>query len=838
MKRSDIRHEIEHHLKCEADKRGDAAAARAVFGAPDRIEEEVRDARSRRWLETLGRDFRLALRGLRHAPAFTAAAVLTLALGIGANTAIFTWVNAELLAALPFAHADQLVFIRETYQGRLVAPSYPDYLDWIRQNGSQGAFQSLAWIQENDRNFSGSGQPVHVNAADVSANYLATLGVRVWLGRGFTAQADTAQAADGAILTYSFWRSHFGGSPAALGRTFDLDARPFTVIGVLPPEYRDAKQTDLLLPAGIFLKQLADRGDRGDAVAVGRLTPRTNLDAANAQLRTGMSRLAGMHVEDAGMSAIAQPLRLAFTGTDAPMLWLLLGATGLVLLLACANLANLMLVRTEARRPEWTMRAALGANRARLLAQLLMESATLALLGALAALGVAALALRGLRVMAAGSNFTLALNLPVLGFTAAIAAAAALLFGIAPALRAARPKPARHAGSGNALVITEVALALVLCAACGMMLKSFARLMAVNPGFEPQQVLTLAVSPAGPQYQSDAALLHFSQGALQRLRALPGVTLAALGTNLPLTGNHDRGDVTIVGAPLPARGFYPHPDWHTVSPGYFATLGLPLLRGRDFTAADTAAAAPVAVVSQSFAERYWPHEDPLGRQFWLGHPSDNRKRLMTVIGVVGNTRQYALDAPAPIEIYRCYLQFPSGDNAFVLRTALPPLSLAPAARAALHAVDSTLPITGVQSMDQVVQASVAKPRTTLWLLAIFGGLAMGLAAIGIYGVVSYSTQRRTREIGIRMALGADRSAVARLFGGNCLRHIGLGLMIGVAGALAAGPLLASQLYQVKTDDALVLTAVTGVLALVAGLACALPIRRACATAPWLALRRE
>ncbi|MGH9394373.1 MAG: ABC transporter permease, partial [Terriglobales bacterium] len=375
-----------------------------------------------------------------------------------------------------------------------------------------------------------------------------------------------------------------------------------------------------------------------------------------------------------------------------------------------------------------------------------------------------------------------------------------VLFGLAPARAAGRARlelGSRGGGgrrAGNALVVAEVALALLLVIAAGLSLRSFARLIQVNPGFQPQQVLTFGTHLSGANYRTSAARAALDQRVLDRLAALPGVAAAALGTNLPLTGNHSRSDVAIANRPVPARGHLPHPDFHAVSPGYLAALGLPLLRGRNFTAADNATAPEVAWVSASFARQYWPDTDAVGQQFWKGRPGPDNHDLTTVVGVVGDTKQYGLDAATRLEIYLPFQQSASSNPQFLLRTKLRPLDLAAAAAGALHASDPTLPATDMQTMAAVVAASVANARAILWLLGVFGGLALTLALIGIYGVVANATQQRTREIGIRMALGAAPAAIARMVLGETVGWVGLGSGLGLAAALGTGRLLASQLY--------------------------------------------
>lgn len=791
-------------------------------------------------------DLRHALRGWRRAPGFTLIAVLTLALGIGATTAIFSWVNAELVRALPFRQPGQLVQMLSTAHGRNVSVSYPDYLDWKAEAARPGSpVAAMAWDQALNFNLSGAGLPEVVNAADVSADFFSTLGVAPRLGRLFSPGADTAAARPEAILSDGLARRQFGVAARALGQTVNLDTRAFSVIGVLSPSYRDPDQTDIYIPAGLELKDNMERGDRGDTAVIARMAPGASLGAVRERFTAVTERLARSYPQtnsDVGLAVM--PLRAAFVGSDAPMLWLLLAAVGLVLLIACANVANLMLTRTAARRQEWTIKQALGADRRRLLRQVLVESLVLGLAGAAGGLAVAWAAMRGLAALLPGAGQA-DMSWPVLGFAAAAGLLAALVFGLGPALMAGRGSlhtasrgPATQRGR-KGLVVVEVALALMLAAGAGLTIKSFTRLMAVNPGFQPQHVLTWGTRLAGPRYDGrQPARLHFEQQVLAAIQALPGVEAAGLGTNLPLTGNHSRSDVTILGRPLPELGKFPHPDMHRISPGYLAAIGQPLLYGRNFTEQDGPSAPKVALVSASFAAAFWPKGEAVGKQFLGGHPAPDNHQAYTVVGVVGDTQQYGLDAPARMEVYLPYQQGPPDTPQFVVRTSLPPMSLRAAVSAAMQAVDATAPMVDPQSLDQVLAASVANPHATLWLLGIFGGVALLLAAIGIYGVVSFATQQRTAEIGIRMAMGAGRGAVARLIGGDSLRLVALGIAMGIAGVLAIGRLLAASLFEVSATDPLILVAVSALLLLVGALASLLPVRRAMRIDPLRALRSE
>ncbi|HXR97542.1 MAG TPA: ABC transporter permease [Terriglobales bacterium] len=788
-------------------------------------------------------DLRFALRQLRRSPGFAVTAVLVLALGIGANTAIFSWVDAELLRALPYQQPNQLVVINEYANGRTVSDTYPDFLDFRQQNASgSGVFSSMAWFQQHGFNLSGAGQPEQASGADVSANFFATLGVRPALGRDFTASADTANASAEAVLAYPLWQRQFGGSAAALGTVIRLDDRAYTIVGVLPMGFKDYNQTDVFVPAGLFLKDINDRGSHSDSDIVARLKPGATLAMAVTQQRLAMQRLAQAYPEtNENEGAVVRPIRELFVGGDAPMLWLLLAAVGLVLLIACANVANLMLIRTTARQQEWAIRAALGAGRGRLLRQMITESVALAALGGVAGLALAQWALQGLRQLTIGGNAApeLRLSLPVLAFTVAVTLATALLFGLAPAREVINSGLKKATSSArDYLVIAEVALALMLTLAAGLTLKSFSQLTRINPGFRPEQTLKLDASLAGPRYATDAALAAFERGALARLQALPGVTAVGLGTNLPMTDSHDRSDVTIADRPDVPHGHAPHPDLHSISPGYLAALGLPLLSGRNVAAGDQAGAPLVALVNASFARQFWPGQSALGRQFWRGHPSADNHRLVTIVGVVGDTKQYGLQAPVRLEVYYPFEQAPPDSPTFVLRTRLAPLSLANEATQALHAQDATVPVIHVKTMNAVVAASVSNPHATLLLLAIFGGLALLLSAVGIYGVISYSTQQRTQEIGLRMALGADASNIAKLVGGQSLRLIAIGIAVGLAAALAFSRVLSTYLFGVSATDPEVFAAVTVILVAV-GLAASLPpMLRATRVAPQQALKQQ
>jgi putative ABC transport system permease protein len=804
---------------------------------------------------TLLQDIRYGLRMLVKAPGFTAVAVLTLALGIGANTAIFSVVDAVLLRPLPYRDASRIAVLQETdHRVGLVSLSYPDFLDWRQQSHS---FSGMAAVHDVGFDLTGGSEPERVHGYAVSPNFLSLLGLRPAAGRDLLPDEEKPGAAPVALLGYKFWQSHFGGREDAIGKTLELNGRSFTIVGVLPANLLMPDQCDLIAPIGVWAgtEDFTERGSRGDMVAMARLAPGVTLAQARTELSGIAARLTRQFpVENGDTGAAATPVRDVFAGDTRTPLLILFGAVFFVLLIACVNVANLFLVRGAARGREIAVRLAFGASRGRVIRQLLTESFLLAALGGALGLLLGGWGISGLGKIIPADEFAMMgarLDGTVFLFVGAMVFFVALVFGIIPALQATKPdlqEVLKEGGRGSTsgvsqhrlrgvLAIAETALALVLLAGAGLMLESLYRLMHVNPGFQTERVLTLEMQLRQQAYKDKTAKLNFWQQALERVRALPGVETAALGTNVPLTDDHDRGDVTIEGMQAPKPGDYPHPDFHVVSPGYLEALGIPLMRGRSFTSADNETAPHVVMVNSSFARRYWPDGDAVGKRVLFGHPEPDEKWL-TVVGVVGDTKLYGLGNPARLEIYAPYRQDATGDMDLVVRSAADPASLTSAIRGAIAAVDRDVPLFGIETMNQLESESLATPRATLVLLGLFSALALVLAAIGIYGVMSYTVALRTHEIGIRMALGAQPDNVMKIILLQGARLALAGVGIGLLAALGLTRLMSSLLYGVSASDPAILAGVALLLTTVALAACYIPARRALRVDPMIALRYE
>jgi putative ABC transport system permease protein len=798
-------------------------------------------------------DLKFAVRMLAKSPGFTFVAVLTLALGIGANTAIFSVVNAVLLRPLPFKDASQLVLLRETYKSvGNVSVSYPDFLDWRQQTH---AFAAISVIHNVNFNLSGVAQPESIDGYAVSPNFLTLLGVRPILGRDLLPSEEKLGTAPIVLLSYQLWQSHLGGDPAVIGRAITLDGRNFSIVGILPPTFRFLDTTDVIVPIGVFAAEFTDRAQRGDMDVVGRLSPGVALSQAAVEMETITARLAAECPQsNHGFGAHLESLRKAFTGDTRLAVLVLFGAVVFVLLIACVNVANLFLVRGAARAREIALRQAFGASRGRLIRQMLTESLVLAFCGGVLGIILGAWGISGLGyLLHANSLQTMGVRMDLSVFlsAAAMIVLVTFAFGLIPALQATRPdvhetlkEGGRSATSTRgqhrlrgALAIAETALALVLLVGAGLMLKSLYHLIQVSPGFQPARVLSMEMDLRTDQYSKDPAILNFWQQVLDRVRVIPGVESAALGTDVPLTGNHRRSDITVEGLPIPGPGEFPHPDRHTVSAGYITAMGIPLLRGRNFSDADNETAPDVALINSTMARRFFTDGDPIGKRFLWGHPGEDEKWI-TIVGVVADTKLYGLDNPARLEVYSPYRQRPSADMNLVVRSAVDPASLTSSIRSAVAAIDKDQPIFDVHTMQQLVDGSISTRRLTLVLLGIFSALALILAAVGIYGVMAYSVVLRTQEIGIRMALGAQQKDVLRLILGQGAQIAFFGVTIGLAAAAALARLLSSLLFSVSASDPLTFAAVAVLLIAVALVACYIPARRALRVDPIIALRYE
>ena len=805
-------------------------------------------------MDTLIQDLRFALRMLLKNPGFTATAAITLALGIGANTAIFSVINAVLLRPLPYHDPSRLVLVNETTRQLAdMSVSYPNFLDWREQNH---VFERLAALQDGQFTLTGLDRPERLGGLNVSADFFTTLGATPALGRDFQPQDDKAGAEPVAILSDHLWRSRFGGDPTVVGRVLTLDGRQVTVVGVLPPRFRVyLSESDLFLPLGLNADRMKDRGNHPGIYVIGRLGSGATIETARADMDAIARGLEQQYPKtNTGCRVAMKPLEDEVVGALRPALLVLAVAVGFVLLITCANVANLLLARASAREKEIAIRTALGASKARLLRQVLTESTLLSVLGG------------GLGLLLAGWLTDVLLSLvpstlprldevrldgAVLGFSLALSLLTGLVFGIAPALQASRTEllePLKETSRGstagirqhrfrNILVAGEIALALVLLAGAGLMARSFLRLNRVDPGFRPEHVLSAQLVLPRVKYPESAAILAFADRLLPAVAAIPGVTSVGLVNPLPLSQEGWQTDFWVEGAPVPTRGEVPNSDYHVVGGDYFKAMGIALVHGRLFDDSDRADSAPVALVNETLARRFWPHRDAVGQRMRTGSPDDPGPWL-TVVGVVGDVKQYGLDQEQKTQFYRPQRQLPLRPMSIVVRSSLDPTSLAASLRQAVLAADSDQPIYNVRTMTGLLSDTSAPRRLSLLLLGAFAATALLLAAVGIYGVLAYSVTQRTHEIGIRMALGARRGDVLLMVFRQGLRLVLAGAALGVVAAFGLTRLMSSLLFGVSPTDPGTLGAVCLLLVGVALLACVVPARRASGVDPMIALRCE
>jgi putative ABC transport system permease protein len=786
--------------------------------------------------------------------------VLTLALGIGANTAIFSVVKAVLLNQLPFRDPEKLVKIAESDPDTPL-PETIDFTTTHDLRERTKLFESISLFRDGDVAIVEQGQPELLEGLRVSYDYFDTLGIKPQLGRSFLAEEDHPETRYEAILTHGLWLRRFGGDPGIIGRTVRLNDKPYKVVGVLAESFRPFARLDrmampeIYTPLGYDLKQpFACRGCQ-HLQAVGRMKPGVSPEQARAELNTIMRDIVRENPKDYNQRTVIalMPLRDYMVGKVRTALWVLLGAVGMVLLIACANVAHLALARASSRIKELAVRAALGAGRARLVRQMLSESILLAIFGGTA--GVA-LAWWGTSALAALSPKELPraheirIDVPVLLFALLVSVFAGLLFGVMPALRASRVDPNEslndkgRATEGrsrfayrNALITVELALAFVLAMGAGLLGKSLIRLLNVDAGYDPNNVLTAGVYVYGDRYHDkpDVELNYYEQ-AMHRLRATPGIESVAMASNLPMV-SFDRRGFHIQDRPLANNAEAPSVDAYSVSPDYFTVMRIPLRRGRLFADTDRKGAPMVALISESCARTLFPDRDPIDKHIQLGGRHDD-KEWATIVGIVGDIRQDSLDRPSNMEAYIAQAQNMDFGFDLAVRTSGDPRLMEQAVRQAFLSADNTQPVFHVRPLDDYIAESLAARRFTLLLLSLFGALALVLAAVGIYGVISYAVSLRTRELGIRMALGAARKDVLQMVLRQGLKLAATGLVVGLVASVVFTRFLTSLLFQVKPADALTTLAVVVTLVAVASLANYLPARRASRLDPNEALRCE
>lgn len=794
-----------------------------------------------RWVH----DLRQAGRMLRHSPGFTTVAVGILALGIGANTAIFSLIDADLLRPLPFRQPGQLVQMYETENAPGNYPlSGPDFPDWKQQSQ---LFQDMTlYSYPQDSNLSGGSQPERVIGQPTEANFFSLLGVQPALGRFFAPGEDQPGATNRVVLSHALWESRFAGNPAVIGRKITLDGAESTVIGVAPASFRLHSHVDLWTP--LNMRALGMRGNHSYR-AIGRLRPGVTLAQAQAEMTTIAARLTEKypHSNNSTGASLVALTKVLVRATQRQTLWTLAGVVGLVLLIACANIANLLLARALGRQKEISIRLALGASCWQILRQLLIESVALALVGAACGAALAWFAVRaivGLSTFTLPQFNTLGVDGAALGFTAALAVLSGVLFGLAPAWQLSRPRLAADlsgagqlAGTrgrrwlGDGLIVGEIALTLMLVTAAGLLLQSFARLRGASLGFDPANLHTAALELPHTAYHNDAQTSALAHALLARLQALPGVQSAAISSELPLEGGNN-GYINLPGTNQESQQLV---EWTQISPDYLATLGIPIVRGAGYSSADFSAWQQSAtglrvVVNQSFVREFFPGRNPLGQRF----QSLNNGLWLTIKGVARDVPVFALGEPPIAQIYAPWRSF--SVLHLELRSALPPAQVALGMRRAVASLDSTLAVFSLRSMDEVADQAVSAQAFEKWLVTGFAALALLLAAAGIYGVMAFAVEARRREIGVRMALGANRGNVIGMVVRRGLALALAGCVLGVIAALAGGHVLASQLYQVKAADPAILTLAAAVLIAATLAACALPARRAASVDPNRALR--
>jgi putative ABC transport system permease protein len=858
--------ELRHHIEQQTEQNirlgmnPDEAryASRKAFGGVEQAKEESRDSRGVRWVEELWPDLRYGGRMLLKKPGFTSIAVITLALGIGANTAIFTVVNALLLRALPFRGPDQLVQIFRTNPNSPTGIQRLSPAEFFALRQHQRSFSAVATyrIPPEGFTFLSGERPQQVYGTFVSADFFSLLGVQPLMGRTFHAGEDAANAEGAVVISYGFWQRHFEGDRQILGRRLKLDNdKTLTIIGVMPQGFWFPRGDRSEFWINLRL-QPPNRTGPFFYPGLGRLRPGVTPEQANAELSAIAARVREKFPGGPeNWTIIARPLHEQLVADTKPMLWLLLGAVALVLFISCVNVANLMLARAAGRQREMAVRLSLGATRLRLVRQLLTESLLLAGLGAVVGLLLAQWGLSALLELLPDSlqllrDARIEMDARVFAVTALLALGSSLLFGLVPALLGSRTELNRvmneagrsgmesssHRRWRGLLVVGELALSLILLAAAGLLIRSLLKLQSVDPGVQTRNILTVFL-PAGASYSKDDQIISFYDRLLERVRALPGVQSAAISFGLPPNLQNWSEYFRIEGRANDPRQHEPSAGFLSVGEGYFETLGIPLRQGRTFDIRDKSSGAPkVVIINQRLADRFFPNETPLGKQLRLG--GSTSRWFVTIIGVAGNVSYRGLDTADEITLYVPHRQANFSDMSLIVRCAGDPMALAPAVQQQVWELNHQLAPTRIKTMEQLLSESVAQPRFRTVLLGLFAGLALVLAAIGIYGVMSYAVAQRTHEIGIRMALGARARDVLRLIVRQGMRLALIGVVIGLGGALALTRLMKTLLFSVSATDPLTFALIAFLLTAVAFLACWIPARRATKVDPMIALRCE
>ena len=846
--------EIEFHLDMHAqrDIRAGADPDRArrgaviAFGGRESWREAARDEYRHRHLEGVVQDARYAVRTLRKSPGFTAVALLTFALGIGANTAVFSVVSGILLRPLPFANPERLASI---WPAKSISNAE---LVYLQQHAK--AFEAVAAFSPGwGIALTGSGEPRQLDAARVSTNYFQTLGVRPMVGRPFAPGESSPGQWNVAVISHALWLAQFGGDSSVLGRVVQMDNTPTQIVGVMPAGFEAFQATvDAWLPLQIDPASPFHTGQTAHGFA--RLAPDASLASATAEVATLVPQMREQfnYSPEYGRGGTVVSMREFLVGNVRQSLLVLLGATAFVLLIAGANLGNLMLVAAIGRQRELAVRRALGASRGQVARQLLVQSVMLAIAGGLLGTTIGVFGVKVLKSI-------LPSTLPMLGavsvdwrvllLSAVVTLGIGLAFGIAPALLATRVDPEgalRISGAGSTsrtsvamrqtLVVVEVALAMVLVVGACLMTQSLWRLSRVDLGFDPRHVLSFRIQPSSGQVRSaEQATVYFDE-VVRRIGALPGVAKVGAAQHLPLSGFNWNTNVELEKNPLPANAELQNIVWRSIVGDYFGAMSIPLIRGRTFTAADTRAVDPVVIINDATAKHYWPSRDPVGERIRLGKGA--RAQTATVVGVVGGVRYASPSTPPGDEIYRPNSQQGLVFMHFVVRTSGDPLSAVPAIRSAVRGFDSTVPVAEIQSMEELYAASTATPRTIALLLLAFAGVGLALGAVGIYGVISYAVTQRTRELGIRVALGAIQGRIVSMVVSEGIRMAGIGIVLGAVAALVAARSLRTLVFGVATTDVATYGAVAAILTVVALAASYIPARRASRVDPLVALRSD